>query len=100
MSAQLFLARWKQAGAISEAQHDALAALARQDRFSLFLELNALLYLGVLATAAGAGWTIATYSARLGDAAILATLSAIFGASLYYCVTRAQDFSWNQVESP
>jgi hypothetical protein len=100
MSALLFLTRWKQSGAITETQHDTLAALVREDRFSLYLELNALLYLGVLATAAGAGWTITTYSARLGDVAVLATLSAIFGASLYYCVTRARDFSPHQVESP
>jgi hypothetical protein len=100
MSALLALDRWKRAGTISEAQHDALAALARRDRFSLFIELNALLYLGVLSLAAGAGWTIATYSARLGDLAILATLTAVFGASLYYCFRHAPPYSQDQVEAP
>jgi hypothetical protein len=100
MSALLALDRWKRAGTISEAQHDILAALVRRDRFSLFIELNALLYLGVLSLAAGAGWTIATYSARLGDLAILATLTAVFGASLYYCFTHTPPYSQEPVEAP
>ena len=100
MSALIYLNQWKRAGTIGEAQHDILAALVRRDRFSLFVELNALLYLGVLSLAAGAGWTIATYSARLGDVAILATLTAVFGASLYYCFTHAPPYSQEQVEPP
>jgi hypothetical protein len=100
MSALISLDRWKRAGTISEAQHDALAALVRRDRFSLFIELNALLYVGVLALAGGAGWTIATYSARLGDFAILATLTAVFAASLYYCFRHTAPYSREQVEPP
>src|SRR5258708_31718136 len=100
MSALVSLARWKRAGTISEAQHDVLAALVRRDRFSLFVELNALLYLGVLSLAAGAGWTIATYSARLGDVAILPTLTAVFGASLSYCFPHPPPYSQEQVEPP
>jgi hypothetical protein len=100
MSALLSLDRWKRAGTITSAQHDVLAALVGRDRFSVFLELNALLYLGVLSLAAGAGWTIATYSARLGDVAILATLTSVFGASLYYCFTHTPPYSQGQVEPP
>ena len=100
MSALISLDRWKRAGTISEAQHDVLAALVRRDRFSLFIELNALLYLGVLSLAAGAGWTIATYSARLGDLAILAALTAVFGASLYYCFRHTAPYSHEQIEAP
>jgi hypothetical protein len=100
MSALIALDRWKRAGTISEAQHDVLAALVRRDRFSLFIELNALLYLGVLSLAAGVGWTIATYSARLGDLAILAALTAVFGASLYYCFRHTAPYSQEQVEPP
>jgi len=100
MSALVSLDRWKRAGTISEAQHDAIAALVRRDRFSLFIELNALLYLGVLSLAAGAGWTIATYSARLGDIAVLVALTAVFGASLYYCFTRSAPYSHAKVEAP
>jgi hypothetical protein len=100
MSALICLDRWKRAGTISEAQHGVLAALVGRDRFSLFVELNGLLYLGVLSLAAGAGWTIATYSARLGDLAILATLTAVFVASLYYCFIHTPPYSQAQVEPP
>jgi hypothetical protein len=78
-----YLERWKTTGAITAAQHDAIAALARKDRFSVFVELNTLLYLGVLSFIAGAGWTIQTYFADLGDAAILSSLTIVFVASLY-----------------
>ena len=100
MRALIALDRWKRAGTISEAQHNLLAALVRRERFSLFIELNALLYLGVVSLAAGAGWTIAIYSARLGDLAILATLTVVFGGSLYYCFTHTPPYSQEQVEPP
>ena len=61
-----YLERWNRTGAISGAQYDALAALVRKDRFSVFVELNTLLYVGVLAFVAGVGWTIQTYSAEPG----------------------------------
>jgi hypothetical protein len=38
------LEQWKRAGAIGDAQSDALNV--RRDRFPVFLELNALFYLG------------------------------------------------------
>jgi hypothetical protein len=91
---------WRTAGAIGDAQHDALAALTRRDPFSIFLELNALLYLGVLSFAAGVAWSVATYSARLGDAAILSTLTAAFAAALYYCFTRGLPYGHGEVEHP
>jgi hypothetical protein len=60
MSVLAALDRWKTEGAISAAQHDAIAALVRKDRWSVFVGLNALLYLGVVALVAGAGWTVTT----------------------------------------
>jgi hypothetical protein len=100
MSLLADLARWNTSGTITDSQHDALAALVRKDRFSVFDELNALLYLGVLAFIAGAGWTIQTYSARLGDLAILFTLTVSFAGSLYYCFARGAPYSNSQQESP
>ena len=47
------LERWHTTGAISGAQYEAIATLVRKDRFSLFVELNTILYLGVLAFVAG-----------------------------------------------
>jgi hypothetical protein len=94
------LYQWKRKGIISDPQYQALALLIRKDRFSVFLELNALLYLGVLALAGGLAWTFNTYFTNLGDAFILTSLSAIFAASLYYCFSRALPYSDAEVESP
>src|SRR5262245_358085 len=94
------LERWRLSGAISSEQHAALAAIVRKDRFSVFLELNALLYLGVLAFVAGLGWTIHEHFAQLGDIAIVVPLALIFAACLYYCLTRSQPYANSQVESP
>jgi hypothetical protein len=94
------LEQWKNAGAISAAQHDALAALVRKDRVSVFVELNTLLYLGVVSFVAGVGWTVSTYSGRLGDAAILLSLSGVFAWSLHYCFGRDRSYSHHQVEHP
>ncbi len=100
MSVLSRLEQWKSTGAISSAQSDLLSALVRNDRFSVFVELNTLLYLGVLSFVAGVGWMVATYSARLGDAAILSSLAFVFGWSLYYCFARALPYSHHRVEHP
>jgi hypothetical protein len=94
------LERWKLDGVITDAQHEALGALVRKDRFSVSLELNALLYLGVLAIAAGVAWTVQTHFASLGDTAIVLVLTAIVGASFWYCFSRARPYSSAEVESP
>ena|SRR2546425_12306761 len=94
------LQKWRDSGAISATQFDAIAAIVRKDRFSVFVELNGLLYLGVLSFIAGLGWTVQTYFTNLGDAAILSGLSALFAGSLYYCFSRAPAYSNAEVESP
>jgi hypothetical protein len=100
MSVLTHLERWKSTGEISVAQYDVLSALVRKDRFSVFIELNTLLYVGVLSFVAGVGWSVATYSARLGDVAILLSLACVFGWSLYYCFARALSYSHGQVDQP
>ena len=95
-----YLERWNGTGAITPAQYDALSALARRDRMSVFAELNTLLYLGVVACVAGIGWTIQTHFASLGDAAILSALSGVFALCLYYCFSRSRPYSNGRVESP
>jgi hypothetical protein len=94
------LERWRAAGAISAEQHDAIWTLVRTDRLSVFDELNALLYLGVLALAGGVGWTVRVHFARLGDAAILLPLTALLTACLTYCFRRAAAYSPAQVPAP
>src|SRR5229473_1989219 len=94
------LVHWKDAGAITGEQYNAISAIVRKDRFSVFLELNALLYLGVLSLIAGIGWVIQAYVASLGDAAIISALTAILLACCYYCFSRSPAYSSGQVESP
>ena len=92
------LEQWKEQGAISPAQHARLASLSRGEPFSLFLELNVLLYAGVLAFVAGLGWTVTTWSQQLGDVVVLTTLSIVLAASYWYCFSRAS--AWSSAETP
>ena len=92
------LSTWKETGAIRGAQYDTILAIVRKDRFSVFFELNSLLYLGVLSLIAGAGWVIQVYATNLGDAAIISCLTIILFGSLYYCFTRGLPYSTAQVE--
>jgi hypothetical protein len=94
------LNRWQVDGSITAAQHDELSRLVRRDRVSVYLELNALLYLGVLSIAAGLTWTATVYAGRWGDIAILAPLTLLVTGCAGYCVMRAPAFSRERVEPP
>ena len=94
------LSTWKETSAIRGTQYDTISAIVRKERFSVFFELHALLYLGVLSLIAGTGWVIQVYAASLGDAAIISCLTLILFGSLYYCFTRGLPYSTAQVESP
>lgn len=92
------LEQWKEQGVISSDQHTLLAGLARGQPFSIFLELNVLLYAGVLAFVGGLGWTISTWSQQLGDVVVLTILSVILAACFWYCFSRAP--AWSPAETP
>src|SRR5216684_2849303 len=94
------LERWKEQNKISPEQHAHLAGLSRGEPFSLFLELNILLYAGVLAFVAGLGWTVSTWSQQLGDVLVLTILSAILTACFWYCFSRAPAWSPAEIPSP
>jgi Predicted membrane protein (DUF2157) len=89
---------WKEQGRISVDQKANFASLVREEPFSLALELNILLYAGVLAFVAGLGWTISTWSQQLGDVLIVMTLSILLAASAWYCLSRAT--AWSPAETP
>jgi len=91
---------WKEQGAISAEQHTHLESLSRREPFSLSLELNFLLYAGVLAFVAGLGWTISTWSHQLGDVLVLTILSIILTASFWYCFSRAPAWSAAETAAP
>src|SRR5262249_39115117 len=92
------LEQWKESGIISPEQHTMLAGLSRGEPFSVFLELNILLYAGILAFVGGLGWTVTTWSQQLGDVVILTVLSAMLAASFWYCFSRAP--AWSRAETP
>jgi len=92
------LEQWKEQGIISPEQHAHLAGLSRGEPFSLYLELNILLYAGVLAFVAGLGWTVTTWSHQLGDVLVVTILSAILAACFWYCFARAP--AWSPAETP
>ena len=92
------LEQWKAQGVISPEQHAHLDGRVRGEPFSLFLELNVLLYAGVLAFVAGLGWTVSTWSRQIGDVLVLTALSAILTACFWYCFSRA--VAWSPVATP
>ena len=94
------LDRWKDSGVISADQHLLLGSLVRQERFSVFVELSALLYIGVLSIVGGLTWTFRDYVTNLGDATILAILALLMIAAFYYCFSRALPYDHDEVESP
>jgi hypothetical protein len=92
------LEQWKERGIISPEQHTLLAGLSQGEPFSVFLELNILLYAGILAFVGGLGWTVSTWSQQLGDVVVLAILSAMLAAWFWYCFSRAP--AWLPAETP
>jgi hypothetical protein len=94
------LQQWKEQGAISPEQHARLAGLCRGNPFSVFLELNVLLYAGVLAFVAGLGWTVTTWSQQLGDVVVVTILSILLAACFWYCFSRASAWSPEETSAP
>jgi hypothetical protein len=92
------LEHWREQGSISPEQHVYLARLCRGEPLSVSLELNVLLYAGVLVFVAGLGWTVTTWSQQLGDVLVLASLSTILAACFWYCFSRAP--AWSLAETP
>ena len=91
---------WKGSGIINDEQHSLLSSYVRHERFSVFVELSALLYLGVLSIIAGLTWTFRDYIDRLGDVAILSILMILMAVSFGYCFIKTRPYSNDEVESP
>lgn len=94
------LDEWRTAGTITEEQHASLAAIVRRERFSLFVELNAILYVGVISLVAGIGITFRDYVASLGDSIILAILVLLMAMAFGYCFAKAPTYSNSETDSP
>jgi hypothetical protein len=94
------LEAWRDAGVITTEQHATLTFLARRDWFSLYVEIHALLYIGVVSMVAGFVWTFRDSLANLGHAAILSCFAALIALSFSYCFTRGGPYSHAEVEQP
>jgi hypothetical protein len=94
------LDRWRDEQLITPIQHDEISALITRRRISLFAELHAAMYLGVLAVAAGLGWTIYKYARQWGDIAVLLPATALLVACLSYCFAHVAPFSRERVDTP
>jgi len=94
------LAAWLADGRISAVQHEALDAIVSRRRLSLFVELNALLYLGVLAFAGGLAWTARTRLDTWGDAALLVPATALAIGCFVWTFVKAPAYSTGPVASP
>ena len=94
------LEQWKEREVISPEQHALLAGLSRGEPFSVFLELNILLYAGILLFVGGLGWTVSTWSQQMGDFLVLILLTLILAACFWYSFSRAPDWAPKEVPSP
>lgn len=94
------LENWKEQAKISPEQYAQLAGLSRREPFSIFLELNVLLYAGVVAFVAGLGWTVSTWSQQLGDIVVVTILSALLAACFWYCYSRRPAWSLSETPTP
>ena len=63
-------------------------------------ELRVLLYAGLLLVLAGAGWTVKTHFASLGDLAVISALSLCAAAAFFYCVRKGPAFDRGRVATP
>jgi hypothetical protein len=93
------LERWKETGVITEAQHGVLVEIVKRQRFSIYVELNALLYIGVVSVVAGLAWTFRDYVVNLGDVAILSILGLLMAGAFGYCFTKAPAYTNDEIES-
>lgn len=95
-----FLDAWVSDGRLSGRQHVTLEALASRRRLSLFVELNALLYLGVLAFAGGLAWTARTHFDRWGDLALFLPATALVAGCFAWAFAKAPAYGRERVSSP
>ena len=100
MNTKTLLNDMQHAGALSPGQFTLLDELHRNRRYSFHGELRTAVYLGVLLVAAGVALTVREYFARLGDIAIIGSLTTVCLAAFSYCFLKGGPYSHEAVESP
>lgn len=89
-----------EAGALPPSVAPRLLRVARGELVSVYWELRALLYLGVLLITGGVGVLVAENLDRIGPVAIAALIGLAAAAALTWVVRVAPAFSWREVPSP
>ena len=87
-------------GALPAAEAPRLLRVARGELVSVFWELRAMLYAGVLLITAGVGLLVKENLDRIGPVAIAAAIGLAAAAALAWVVRAAPPFSWREAPSP
>jgi hypothetical protein len=87
-------------GVLPPAAAPRLLRVERGELLSVYAELRALLYLGVLLITAGVGVLVEQNLDRIGPVAIAVALGLAAAAALAWVVKVAPPFSWDEVPSP
>jgi hypothetical protein len=92
--------RLVEAGALPPEGASRLLRVARGELVSVYWELRALLYVGVLLVTGGAGLLVKENLDRIGPLAIAVLLGLAAAAALAWVARVAPPFSWREVPSP
>jgi len=100
MNFDLVLERLSAQGILPPAQAKALQEIISGKIFSLYAELRALLYLGIILLLTGVGLLINEYFAQLGHIVVIGSLTLASTGAIVYCFSRAKPYSNQEVGSP
>jgi hypothetical protein len=89
-----------EAGALPPAAAPRLLRVARGELVSVYWELRALLYVGVLLITGGVGLLVKENLDRIGPVAIAVGIGLAAAAALAWVIRVAPPFSWREVPSP
>jgi hypothetical protein len=89
-----------EAGALPPAVAPRLLRVARGELVSVYWELRALLYAGVLLITGGAGLLVKENLDRIGPVAVAVLLGLAAAAAIGWVIRAAPPFSWREVPSP
>jgi hypothetical protein len=89
-----------EAGALPPSVAPRLLRVARGELVSVYWELRALLYMGVLLITGGVGLLVKENLDHIGPVAIAALIGLVAAAALGWVIRVAPPFSWREVPSP
>jgi hypothetical protein len=94
------IARLRAENVLSAGQAALFERVARRRLVSVRLEIQALLYAGVLLLTSGVGLLVAEHHRDIGPMAIAGGIALAGAACLFWVIREAAAFSWGEVRSP